>query len=74
MYRFSHADFKGVEFYTSRQYAHLEKEGRQEDFFVSNKEEEDDEVLPFSELTLLVEQRVCGIVILDYHAWLQGII
>ena len=64
VYIFSHADFEGVEFYAARQYVHLTKEGREEDFFVSDKEEEDYEVLPVSDLPLLAEQRVCGVEIL----------
>ena len=61
VYTFLHADFKGVEFYAARQYVHLKKEGREEDFFVSVEDEEDYQVLSVSELTLLVEQRVCGV-------------
>ena len=37
MYTFLHADLEGVEFYTARWYVHLEKEGREEDFFVKKK-------------------------------------
>ena len=58
---FSHAYFKGVSFYAARWYVHLKKNVREEDFFVSYEEEEDYEVLPVSELTLLEEQRVCGV-------------
>ena len=60
MYTFSHADFKGVEFYAARGYVHLINEVREEYFFVSDEYEEDYEVLPVSELPLLVEQWVCG--------------
>ena len=55
---FSHADFKGVEFYATRQYVHLSKDGRGEDFFVSGEEEEDNEVMPVSELPLLLEGKM----------------
>ena len=58
---FSNADFEGVEFYAARRYVHLTKEGREEDFFVNEGEEEEDEVLSFSPTPLVVEQRVGGI-------------
>ena len=54
MYTFSHADFEGVEFYSARRYVHLTKEGREEEYFVSDEEEEDGEVLSFSYSPLLV--------------------
>ena len=38
---FLHAYFEGVDFYSARRYVHLEKEGREEDLFVSDEEEED---------------------------------
>ena len=53
VYTFYHADFEGVVFFVTRRYVHLTNEGREEEFFVSD-EDKDDEVLPFSELTLLV--------------------
>ena len=58
---FSNADFEGVEFYAARRYVHLTKEGREEDFFVNEGEEEEDEVLSFSPTPLVVEQRVGGV-------------
>ena len=42
VYTFSHADFEGVGFYAARRYAHLIKEGREEDFFVNEEKEEED--------------------------------
>ena len=72
MYTFSHADFKGVEFYAARQRVLLTREGREEDFFVRNEEEEDDEVLSVSELPLLVEQRVGGVEISDLPCLASG--
>ena len=39
VHTFSHADFKGVEFYAARKYVNLTKEGREEDFFVNEEEE-----------------------------------
>ena len=59
VYTFYHANFKGVEFDTERQYVNLTKEGREYDLFFSDKDEEDHEVLPVLELPLLVKQRVC---------------
>ena len=69
---FYHADFKGVEFYTARKYVHLKKEGREEDFFVSDEYEEDNEVLLVSELPLLVEHRVCGVESFDLPCLASG--
>ena len=63
VYTFWHADFEGAEFYATRRYVHLTKEGREEDFCVSDEKEYED--LPVSELTLLVEQRVCGVKLSD---------
>ena len=60
VYTFSHSDFKGVEFYAAKQYMNLTQEGKEEDFFVSDEEEEYDEVLTVSELPLLAEKSVCG--------------
>ena len=54
VYTFSHADFKGVEFYDARRYVNLKREGREEELFISDEEEEDDKLLPVSELTLFV--------------------
>ena len=34
VYMFLYADFEGVEFYAARQYVHLTKDVREEDFFV----------------------------------------
>ena len=65
VHMFSHFDFEGVNFYAAKQYDHFTNEGRVEEFFVSNKQEEDYEVLPVSELTSLEEQRVCGVEISD---------
>ena len=42
VYTFPHADFEGVHFYTAGQYVNLTKEGREEDFFVSDEDEEGD--------------------------------
>ena len=39
VHTFSHACFGGVEFYAARKYVHLTKEGREEDFFVSDEYE-----------------------------------
>ena len=72
VYTFSHADFESVEFYAVRRYVHLTKEGREEAFFVSEEEKEDDDVLPVSELPLLVEQRVGGVVISDLPCLASG--
>ena len=72
VYAFSHADFEGVEFYAARRYVHLKKEGREEDFFVNEEEEEDNEVMSVSELPLLVEQRVCGVENLDLPCLASG--
>ena len=58
VYKFTNADFESVEFYTARKYIHLKKEGIEKDFFVSDEDEEDNEVLPVSELFLFIEQRV----------------
>ena len=54
VYMFLHADFEGFEFYAARKYVHLTKEGREVDFFVCDEDEEDDELLPVSESTVLV--------------------
>ena len=48
VYIFSHADFEGVEFYATRWYVNLTKEGREEDLFSSDEDEEYDDVLPVS--------------------------
>ena len=48
MYKFLHA-FEGVEFYATRWYVNLTKEGRYGDFFISDEEGEDNEVIPVSE-------------------------
>ena len=61
VYTFLHADFEGIQFYTARWYGNLTKVVIEEDFFVNYEEEEDDKVLPVSELPLLVEQRVGGV-------------
>ena len=50
----------------------MKKEGREEDFFVSDKYEEDNEVLPVSELPFLVEQRVCDVEISDLPCLASG--
>ena len=55
IYTFLHADFEGVEFYAVRRSFHLTKEGIEEELFVSDEEEEYNEVMPVSELPLLVE-------------------
>ena len=39
VYRFSHMDFEGVEFYAPRQYVRLKKEIIEEELFVSDEEE-----------------------------------
>ena len=39
VYTFSHADFGDVEFYAARRCVYLKKEGREEDFFVNDKDE-----------------------------------
>ena len=72
VYTFLHADFEGIEFYTARWYGNLTKEVIEEDFFVNYEEEEDDKVLPVSELPLLVEQRVCGVEISDLPCLASG--
>ena len=72
VYTFSHADFESVEFYAVMRYVHLTKEGREEAFFVGEEEKEDDDVLPVSELPLLVEQRVGGAEILDLPCLASG--
>ena len=61
VYTFLHAYFEGVEFYTARRYVHLTKDGREEDLFFSDEDEEDDNMLPVLELPLLVKQRVCDV-------------
>ena len=38
VYMFLHADFEGVKFYADRKHEHLKKQGREEDFFVSEEE------------------------------------
>ena len=58
VYTFLHADFKGVEFYAVRQYVHLKKEGIEEDFFFSDEEEGDYEVLPVSKFTFVEKNDV----------------
>ena len=50
----------------------MKKEGREEDFFVSDEYEEDYEVLPVSELPLLVEQRVFSAEISDLPCLTSG--
>ena len=50
----------------------MTKEGREEDFFVNDEEEEDNEVLSVSELPLLVEQRVYGVENLDLPCLASG--
>ena len=61
IYTFLHAYFGGVEFYATRKYVNLTKEGREEDFFVNEEEEEEYEVMPVSQTPLVVEQRVGGV-------------
>ena len=39
VYTFLHADFEGVEFYTTRRYVYLKKEVREEYLFVSYEDE-----------------------------------
>ena len=58
---FLHAYFKNVEFYFTRRCVHLTKEGTESDLFVSEEEEGDDELLKVSELSFLVQQKVCGV-------------
>ena len=53
---------------------HFKKEGRKEDLFVSDEDEEDNEVLTVSELTFLIYQRVRGVEFRIYHIWLQDTI
>ena len=50
----------------------MKKYGRDEELFVSNEDEEDNEVLLVSELPLLVEQRVCGVKISDLPCLASG--
>ena len=54
VYMFLHANFKGAGFYSKRPYVHLINEVREEYIFVSDENEEDNEVLPVSELPFLV--------------------
>ena len=72
MYSFLHADFDSVKIYSTRLYVHLTKEGKEEDFFVTSAEKEDDEFLPVLELPLLVEQRVCAVEILNLPCLASG--
>ena len=72
VYTFLHAIFGGVEFYAARQYVHLTKEGREGDFFFSDEDEEYNEVLTVLDLSLLVEERVCGVEILDLSCLASG--
>ena len=58
---FLHAYFNGVEFYFTRRCVHLTKEGTESDLFVSKEEEKDGELLKVSELSFLVQQKVCGV-------------
>ena len=51
---------------------HFTKEGIEEYYFVGDKQEEDDRVQIFSELPLLVEQRVCGDEISDLSYLASG--
>ena len=39
VYIFLHANFEGIEFYAARRYVNLAKEGRYEDFFLSDEDE-----------------------------------
>ena len=50
----------------------MKKEGGEEDFFVSDKLEEDDEVMPVSESPFLVKYRVCGVKFLDLPCLASG--
>ena len=74
VYKFYHADFEGVEFYAVMKFVHLKKEGKYGDFFVSDEEEEDDEVIPVSEIPLLVEKLCVVLKFWIYNVWIQGII
>ena len=72
MYRFLHDDFEGVEYCATRQYVSLPKEVREEDFFVSDAQEDGNEVLPVSELHFFVEQRVYDVEIWDLPCLASG--
>ena len=72
VYTFLHAYFEGVEFYAARRYVNLTKKEREDELFVSDEDEEDDEVLPVSELTLLVEKMVWGVEISDSPCLASG--
>ena len=61
VYTFSHADFEGVEYCATRRYVSLSKKVIEEDLFVSDENKYGNEVLPVSELPLLVEQRLCDV-------------
>ena len=48
VYKFSREDFKCVGIYVARWYVNLAEEGREGDFFVSDEDQKDNLVLPFS--------------------------
>ena len=72
VYTSSYSDLEGVGFYAARRYFHLKKYQIEAELFLSEEEEEDNEVLPVSGLNLLAEKRVCGVEILDLPCLASG--